>query len=208
MSSIRVEDGYLALFNIFHTYGPEGQQRLFDTWRGLPPADTQPGLVAGNFHRSFDGRSVINYAQWESSEHYDAFMSEAGTRGRLGEALSFSRMDSMTCEVTHTSDLAPALSVEQPWFTEVLVVTTNPRDQSLVLKEMTGDDPGLAEAPGHVSHAVHRGISGTHVIKYSQWSDEESYRAFTSGSRSSSLPDTSATAELYFSRLEYVRGRS
>lgn len=208
MSSIRVEDGYLTLFNIFHTPGPQEQDKLFDQWRSLPPAHTQTGLIAGNFHRSLDGRSVINYAQWESQEDYDAFLAEAGTRGRLGEALSFSRMDNVTTEVIHTWDPPPELSVDKPWLTVVVVVSAAPEHAPEVLKEMTDDPSGLGEMPGYVSHAVHRGLSGEHVIKYAQWADEESYRAFARRPRQPSPLGSLATAEVYLSRLEYIRGRS
>lgn len=208
MSSIRVEDGYLTLFNIFHTPGPQEQDKLFAQWRSLPPADTQKGLIAGNFHRSFDGRSVINYAQWESQADYDAFLAEAGTRGRLSEALSFSRMDNVTTEVVHTWDRPPELSVDKDWFTVVVVVSAPPEHQPEVLKDMTADPPDLGEMPGFVSHAVHRGLSGEHVIKYAQWTDEDSYRAFASRPRPPSPQGSVTTVELYFSRLEYIRGRS
>jgi hypothetical protein len=208
MSSIRVADGYLTLFNIFHTDGPDGQQGLFDQWRSLPPANVQPGLVAGNFHRSFDGRSVVNYAQWRSRADYDAFIAERGTQGRLQQALTFSRMDSVATEVVHTWDPAPELSLDRPWFTVVVVVTCASADQPVVLKEMTDDDPDLGEVPGYVSHAVHRGLSGEHVIKYAQWRDQESFQAFASRPRPPSPVDSLGTAELHFCRLEYIRERS
>ncbi|MEJ1202781.1 MULTISPECIES: antibiotic biosynthesis monooxygenase family protein [unclassified Streptomyces] len=208
MSSIRVEDGYFTLFNIFHTDGPEGQQRLMDQWRGLPPAHTQPGLVSGNFHPSLDGKSVVNYAQWESEEAYDAFRAESGTRRRLGEALAYSRMDSVACEVVHTWEPVVELSVDKPCFTVAIVVTAPAERQAEVLREMTHDDPDLGETPGYVNHAVHRGLTGEHVIKYAQWRDEESFRAFLSRPRQPSPLDGFSSAELYFCRLEYVRGLS
>jgi heme-degrading monooxygenase HmoA len=208
MSTIRVEDGYVTLFNIFHTPGPREQDQLFDQWRGLPPADVQKGLVSGNFHRSFDGRSVVNYAQWESREDYDAFLAEAGTRGRLGQALAFSRMDNVTTEVVQTADLPPQLSLDQPWFTVVVVVSTAPEHQPAVLEQMTHDPPGLADMPGYVSHAVHRGLSGEHVVKYAQWKDEDSYRAFAERPQPPSPLGDVATAELYLGRLEHIRERS
>lgn len=208
MGFIRVEDGYYTLFNIFHTYGPESQQRLFDQWRSLPPAVTQPGLVAGNFHRSLDGLSVVNYAQWESQDAYDAFIGEAGTQGRLKEALTHTRLENLACEVVHAWDPVPELSVTDPKFTVVVVVRTAPEDQPVALKEMTDDDPGLAEVPGYVSHAVHRGLSGEYVIKYAQWLDEDSYEAFGRRPRRPSPLDSLATAELYFGRLELIRSRS
>ncbi|WP_157467745.1 antibiotic biosynthesis monooxygenase [Frankia sp. QA3] len=208
MSSIRVEDGYLALFNIFHTDGAQGQDRLIDTWRSLPPAHTQPGLVAGNFHRGVDGRSVVNYAQWESQEAYDAFIVERGTQGRLNEALTFSRLDSIASEVVHTWDPAPQLSLAQPWFTVVLVIKVAPENQAEVLKNLTDNDSRLGDTPGHVSHAVHRGLSGEHVIEYGQWTDEANFRAFLSKQSQPSPLDDLVTFEIYLSRLEYIRGRS
>lgn len=208
MSAIRVEDGYLTLFNIFHTPGSREQDLLFDQWRSLPPAHTQKGLVAGNFHRGIDGLSVVNYAQWESREDYDAFLAESGTRGRLNQALSFSSMDSVACEVVHTWDPEPELSVDKQWFTVVVIVKAPAERQPEVLEVMTEDDPGLADVPGYVSHAVHRGLTGEHVIKYAQWTDQESFRAFLDRPQEPSPLDSFATAELYFCRLEYIRGRS
>jgi heme-degrading monooxygenase HmoA len=207
MSFIRTEDGYLTLFNIFHTENPEGQQRLIDQWRSLPPANTQPGLVSGNFHVSLDGRSVINYAQWESQAAYDAFIAETATRARLNESLSFSRMDNLVCEVVHTWSPVLEISLQDARFTVVIVLATDPQNQDEVLKEMINDDPGLADVPGYVSHAVHRGLSGEHVIKYAQWQSEASLHAFLQRLHEPSRTDTLATAELYFSRLEYIRGR-
>ncbi|MFB7867755.1 antibiotic biosynthesis monooxygenase family protein [Streptomyces sp. NPDC056069] len=209
MSSIRVEDGYFTLFNIFHTEDPAGQQVLFDQWRSLPPANVQPGLVSGNFHRGLDGRSVVNYAQWESQEAYDAFMSERATKGRLGSALNVSRLDNIPCEVVHTWHDEPRISLAEPRFTVVIVVKAKPEDQAEVLKEMTYDPPELATTPGYVSHAVHRGLSGEYVVKYAQWEDEESFRAFLGRPKEPSGLDglDGVTVELYFSEIEYIRER-
>ncbi|MET7649184.1 antibiotic biosynthesis monooxygenase [Streptomyces sp. NPDC005426] len=209
MSSIRVKDGFFTLFNIFHTDGPDAQQVLFDQWRGLPPADVQPGLVSGNFHRGLDGASVLNYAQWESQEAYDAFMSEGATRGRLGSALDVSRLDSIPCEVVHTWDPEPEISLDKRWFTVAIVVRSAPEDQAAVLAEMTCDPPELATTPGYVSHAVHRSLSGEYVIKYAQWTDGKSFRAFADAPKEPSVVDELATGvALYFSEIEYIRERS
>ncbi len=208
MSFINATERYFTLFNIFHTDGPDAQERLFDQWRSLPPAHTQAGLIAGNFHKSLDGKSVINYAQWKSKEAYDAFIGENATQHRLSEALTYSRMESFPCEVVATSDPGPELSLDSPWFTVLVLVTTTREHFPAVLREMTSDDPHLARTPGYVSHAVHGGLSGEHVIKYAQWRSPESFDAFASRPRSPSLVDSVATAELYFSRLEYIRGLS
>jgi heme-degrading monooxygenase HmoA len=31
-----------------------------------------PGFVSANIHRSLDGKKVVNYAQWESKEAFEA----------------------------------------------------------------------------------------------------------------------------------------
>ncbi|WP_020141393.1 antibiotic biosynthesis monooxygenase family protein [Streptomyces sp. 351MFTsu5.1] len=209
MSSISVADGCFTLFNIFHTDGPEGQRVLFDQWRSLPPANVQPGLVSGNFHRGFDGLSVVNYAQWESKEAYDAFLSERATQGRLGSALDVSRLDTIPCEVVHTWDPTPRIALDEPLFTVVIVVRSAPGDQAQVLKEMTHDPEELATTPGYVSHAVHRGLTGEHVVKYAQWRDEESFRAFLSRPQEPSPLDAlGVEVQLYFGEIEYIRERS
>ncbi|MDG4765864.1 antibiotic biosynthesis monooxygenase [Solwaraspora sp. WMMD406] len=210
MSAIRIDDGYLTLFNMFYTNSGEDQDKLFDQWRGLPPANVQKGLIAGNFHRGLDGRSVVNYAQWESLADYEAFLAEAGTRSRLGQALAFSHMESIPTEVVHTWDPAPELTIDKPWFTVVIIVRAAPEHQATVLAEMTNDPPELGDTPGYVSHAVHRGLAGEHVIKYAQWADEESFRSFLSRPQQEqhSSPAVETTVELHFTRLEYIRERS
>jgi quinol monooxygenase YgiN len=208
VSFIRVDDGYHHLINLFQTADSAGQDGLFDQWRSLPPADVQAGLVSGNFHRGIDGRSVINYAQWTSVEHYQAFRAESATRARMQTALTFSRMDSFACEVVHTWQPAPEISLDRPYFTVVVVVTCDPENQETVLREMTTDDPALADVPGYVSHAVLRELSGNQVIKYAQWLDEASFTSFVERPREPTPVDELGKAELYLCRIEYIRERS
>ncbi|MFJ8490455.1 antibiotic biosynthesis monooxygenase family protein [Streptomyces sp. NPDC094038] len=46
----------------------------------------QPGFVCANFHASQDGRRVINYAQWQSEEHYRAMLANPEARVHMDEA--------------------------------------------------------------------------------------------------------------------------
>ncbi|MFC7266016.1 antibiotic biosynthesis monooxygenase family protein [Streptomyces lutosisoli] len=207
MSTISVENGYLSLFNIFHTDGPEIQQRLFDRWRSLPPGNTDPGLVAGNFHRSFDGRSVINYGQWESQDQYDAFLRKPASQNNKNEALTYARAESLRSEVVYASNPVPELSLDKPRFTVVAVVKTPPESHLQVLKTMSREDPELADTPGYVSHAVHRELNGPHVVKYAQWEDEESFRSFAKQPAATPPFGAEVTADLYFCSLEYIRSR-
>ncbi|MFI6377283.1 antibiotic biosynthesis monooxygenase family protein [Streptomyces sp. NPDC050546] len=46
----------------------------------------QPGFVCANFHASQDGERVINYAQWESEQHYRAMLANPEARVHMDQA--------------------------------------------------------------------------------------------------------------------------
>ncbi|MEU6610966.1 antibiotic biosynthesis monooxygenase family protein [Streptomyces shenzhenensis] len=46
----------------------------------------QPGFVCANFHASQDGERVINYAQWESEEHYRTMLANPEARVHMDQA--------------------------------------------------------------------------------------------------------------------------
>jgi quinol monooxygenase YgiN len=72
-STIRAGDQVVALINVF-TCTPENQQRLVEAWqRGTDDLMRYlPGFISANIHRSLDGTKVVNYAQWESREAFEA----------------------------------------------------------------------------------------------------------------------------------------
>lgn len=43
----------------------------------------QPGFISVSIHTSFDGRKIVNYAQWASKEHFEGFMKKPGTQDQL-----------------------------------------------------------------------------------------------------------------------------
>lgn len=43
----------------------------------------QPGFVSVCIHSSLDGTKVVNYAQWASQAHFEAFMKKPETREQL-----------------------------------------------------------------------------------------------------------------------------
>jgi quinol monooxygenase YgiN len=52
----------------------------------------QPGFVSANIHASLDGTQVVNYAQWESKEHFQSMLADPACQehmhaiGRLASA--------------------------------------------------------------------------------------------------------------------------
>ncbi|MET0474821.1 MAG: antibiotic biosynthesis monooxygenase [Mycobacterium sp.] len=45
-----------------------------------------PGFVSANIHLSTDGTRVVNYAQWETAEAYQAMLSDGRAREHMGRA--------------------------------------------------------------------------------------------------------------------------
>ena len=43
----------------------------------------QPGFISVCIHGSLDGKKVVNYAQWASKEHFEAFIRKPETQEQL-----------------------------------------------------------------------------------------------------------------------------
>ncbi len=76
-----------TLINVF-TVAPERQQELVDLLARATETTMkhQPGFICANFHLSQDGERVINYAQWESEEHYWAMRANPEAQVHMDEA--------------------------------------------------------------------------------------------------------------------------
>ncbi|MFH8218109.1 antibiotic biosynthesis monooxygenase family protein [Streptomyces sp. NPDC018057] len=87
--TVQVDTGrpVATLINVF-TVSPDRQDELIallarateDTMRH------QPGFLHANFHASLDGERVVNYAQWESEEHYRAMLANPEARFHMDQA--------------------------------------------------------------------------------------------------------------------------
>jgi Antibiotic biosynthesis monooxygenase len=68
MPTIEVSDHIVTHINVF-AVEPSRQQELVDSLtETINAARGMPGLISGSIHRSFDGRQVVNYVQFESQE--------------------------------------------------------------------------------------------------------------------------------------------
>ncbi|MEU6486520.1 antibiotic biosynthesis monooxygenase family protein [Streptomyces sp. NPDC046887] len=76
-----------TLINVF-TVPPDRRQELLDLL-GRATEETmrhQPGFLRANFHVSLDGERVVNYAQWETEEHYRAMLENPEARVHMDQA--------------------------------------------------------------------------------------------------------------------------
>jgi heme-degrading monooxygenase HmoA len=73
MPVICADSGLITLINVF-TVTSETQQPLLKCLEGATASTISklPGFVSASFHRSLDGRMVVNYAQWQSLEAFKA----------------------------------------------------------------------------------------------------------------------------------------
>ncbi|MEU6405720.1 antibiotic biosynthesis monooxygenase [Streptomyces sp. NPDC046985] len=76
-----------TLINVF-TVSPERQEELVQLLARATEETMkhQPGFVCANFHTSHDGRRVINYAQWETEEHYRTMLGNPEARVHMEQA--------------------------------------------------------------------------------------------------------------------------
>ncbi|GAB1340232.1 antibiotic biosynthesis monooxygenase [Streptomyces sp. E-15] len=76
-----------TLINVF-TVSPDRQDELVELLSRATEETMkhQPGFVCANFHASLDGERVLNYAQWETEEHYRAMLANPEARVHMEQA--------------------------------------------------------------------------------------------------------------------------
>ncbi|WDO04740.1 antibiotic biosynthesis monooxygenase [Streptomyces murinus] len=79
-----------TLINVF-TVAPDRQDELIALLARATEETMkhQPGFICANFHASEDGERVINYAQWESEDHYRAMLANPEARVHMDQAAKF-----------------------------------------------------------------------------------------------------------------------
>lgn len=85
-ATIDPRTGVLTLINVYDVE-PAKQALLADALRDMTDRSIrlQPGFISVCIHVSVDGEKVVNYAQWESKEHFEGFMKKPETREQLGQ---------------------------------------------------------------------------------------------------------------------------
>lgn len=101
MTRIEKDRDLLTLINVF-TVEPGKQQALVDL---LVDATQQtmrhlPGFISANIHRSRDGKRVVNYAQWESMEAFEAMRGNPVAKPHMQAAAALAEFDPILCEVS------------------------------------------------------------------------------------------------------------
>jgi heme-degrading monooxygenase HmoA len=84
MTAIEEHTPLVTLINVF-TVAPERASELADLLRVATEEKIQfvPGFVSANIHVSTDGTRVVNYAQWQSTEAYQALFADPSAREHM-----------------------------------------------------------------------------------------------------------------------------
>ena len=101
MSTIEKGNDVLTLVNVF-TVPPEKQRELVTL---LIEATQQtmkhmPGFISANIHRSLDGSRVVNYAQWNSMDAFEAMRKNPKAISHMQAAAALAQFEPILCEVS------------------------------------------------------------------------------------------------------------
>jgi quinol monooxygenase YgiN len=94
MTTIQEHAPHATLINVF-TVEPERATELAELLRVATEEKMQfvPGFISANIHVSTDGTRVVNYAQWQSAQAYQAVFEDPSVRAHMevcaGVATSF-----------------------------------------------------------------------------------------------------------------------
>ena len=94
----------LTLVNVFETT-PDTQRKLIEllTTQTEEVMSRQPGFVSANLHASRDGLRVVNYAQWESTEAFQAARSNPVCQASMRKVEKLAQPDVHFYDVVSTA---------------------------------------------------------------------------------------------------------
>lgn len=83
-ATIRTDTAGITLVNVYEVE-PQRQSELARLLSEMTQAliAREPGFISVSIHSSLDGARVVNYAQWASKAHFEAFMKKPQTRETL-----------------------------------------------------------------------------------------------------------------------------
>lgn len=108
MATIQSTNSSIVLINTFYV-APERADELMHLL--IEATDKvmrhQPGFISANLHLSLDKKRIVNYAQWQSKEAFEAMQSDPAARPHMQKAATIAdRFDPVLYTVAHVDDRA------------------------------------------------------------------------------------------------------
>jgi quinol monooxygenase YgiN len=103
VTTIELGASVFTLVNVF-TCEPEKQKRLVAVLIEATEKNIKlmPGFISANIHRSFDGKRVVNYAQWKDKESFEAMRKDPRAIPHMQAAGALAEFDPILCEVVES----------------------------------------------------------------------------------------------------------
>ena len=92
----------VTLINVF-SVEPGGQENLMEILKeGTEKLfSRQPGFISTSFHKSHDGRRVVNYGQWKSIKDIEAYRTKPEVGEYLKRVRELAQFESIVCDVSY-----------------------------------------------------------------------------------------------------------
>ena len=106
MATIARGRGIVTLINVF-TVERDKQQKLVDVLIDATEHTMKslPGFISASIHKSFDRTKVVNYAQWQRREDFDAMTRSPDARPHIQAAAALAQFDPILCDVVDSIGL-------------------------------------------------------------------------------------------------------
>lgn len=116
MPTIDPDCDVFTLINVF-TVHPDRQQQLTDLLVNATEETMRhlPGFVSASIHTSHDGTRVVNYAQWQSREDFEAMLDTEAARPHMERAEQLAESyDPIPCNIADAQERAQSNSCSLP----------------------------------------------------------------------------------------------
>jgi quinol monooxygenase YgiN len=100
--TIRQNADVVTLVNVF-VVAPEDQEKLLQILQEGTETmfSKQPGYISASFHKSKDGRRIVNYGQWRSAQDVEAFRSKPEIGAYFGRVKALAQFEAIVCDPSY-----------------------------------------------------------------------------------------------------------
>ena len=100
--AIRASNEIVTLINVF-AIEPDNQAKLMRLLEEGTETlfSKQPGYIATSFHKSKDGRRIVNYGQWRSAQDIEAYRGKPEIGVYFKRLRELAQFESVVCEVSY-----------------------------------------------------------------------------------------------------------
>ena len=187
MTIISAENNIAAVILIFQV-DPKLQAELIDAAKenSQKVMEKKPGFISANLHKSYDGTSMVNYAQWETRKSYEeAINFLKPDEVKIGERIfDIADPDWNIYNLVFSAGSTPTkITQDTNLVTVINKFSVEPENQKKLVKLLDDLRKVVEKLSGFISANVHRSLDGTRVVSYAQWNSKEDYQAVYTNSQ-------------------------